>query len=109
MRDHTTPPDAPASSSIDSLKALIHEAELALGSVKEGHGADLDDIRSRLSEAVDQGKAFAADFGKNIKRQAARADDAIRANPYPTIGVAVGLGVVVGILISGRFRSHSAS
>ena len=109
MRDHTTPPETPAASNIEALKALIHEAELALNTVKEGHGANLDDIRTRLSEAIDQGRSMAADMGKTVRRQAAKADEAIRANPYPTIGVAAGVGLVVGLLISGRFRSHGPS
>ncbi len=109
MRDHTTPSEAPEHSGTDTLKALIHEAEAALTSVKEGHSANLEDLRARLREAVDEGKALAANLGKAVKRQAARADDAIRANPYPTIGVALGLGLVLGILVSGRLRSNSAS
>lgn len=108
MRDHTTSPAAPEHSGADALKALIHEAETALTSVKEGHSANLDDLRARLREAVDEGKAMAANLGRTVKRQAAQADDAIRANPYPSIGVALGLGLVLGILVSGRLRSNSA-
>jgi ElaB/YqjD/DUF883 family membrane-anchored ribosome-binding protein len=93
-----------ADNTIDELKALIREAEQALGSA--GNSDEIDDLRERLHEAIAHGESMISNLTDSLRQQAKRADGAIRANPYQTIGIAAGLGLVAGYLLSRRSRSN---
>jgi ElaB/YqjD/DUF883 family membrane-anchored ribosome-binding protein len=97
-----------AHSPTDELKALIREAQEALSDANEGKNHNLEDIRSRLRAVVDEGKTLVANLGDSVKRQAGRADDTIRAHPYQSIGIAAGVGVLVGLLVSRRCGSSGS-
>ena len=98
-----------ANATADELKSLIREAEEALSSVKDGTNLSIEDLRARLRSAVDDGKTLVDNMKHAIQRQAGRADDTIRANPYQSIGIAAGVGLVVGLLISRRCGSQNGS
>lgn len=94
-------PSSPsADSSVEDLKALLAEAEQALVSAGEhaGHGADA--LRSRLRSALEGGKAAALHAAEFAKKQACRADEGIRTHPYAAIGVAAGVGLLLGALLT---------
>ena len=109
MSHSTTAVKDPADSSTDELKALIHEAQEALRGEKDGKNTNLEDIRARLRAAVDEGKTLVTNMSDAVRRQAGKADDTIRANPYQSIGIAAGIGLLLGLLISRRGGSASGS
>jgi ElaB/YqjD/DUF883 family membrane-anchored ribosome-binding protein len=100
----TTAPTADANdtadTTMDELKALIREAEEALGS--EGSDDQIDELRERLRDAVSQGENLLTNLSNKVREQAKRADEAIRENPYQTIGIAAGIGLLAGYLLSRR-------
>jgi ElaB/YqjD/DUF883 family membrane-anchored ribosome-binding protein len=102
MNDATTSEvnEPTATSTIDELKALIREAEEALG--HSGDDDQIDELRDRLREAVSDGETMLHNLTANVKKQAQRADQAIRANPYQTAAIATGIGLLAGFLISRR-------
>jgi ElaB/YqjD/DUF883 family membrane-anchored ribosome-binding protein len=102
MSQSTTAAKDPANSSTEELKALIHEAQEALRDEKDGKHINMEDIRARLRTAVDDGKTLVANMSDAVRRHAGKADDTIRANPYQSIGIAAGIGLLVGLLISRR-------
>jgi ElaB/YqjD/DUF883 family membrane-anchored ribosome-binding protein len=103
MSDSTTEVNDPVSTTVDELKALIREAEEALGSSAEGD--EIEELRERLRDAVANGQNLIANLTDTVKRQARRADDAIRSNPYQTIGIATVVGLIAGYLLSRRSSS----
>jgi ElaB/YqjD/DUF883 family membrane-anchored ribosome-binding protein len=100
MSQSTTEIDDPVNTTVEELRALIREAEEALGGA--GDGGEIEELRERLREAVSDGQNLIHNLGDNLKRQARRADEAIRANPYQTIGIATGVGLLAGYLLSRR-------
>ena len=48
----------------------------------------VEGLKSKLSRCADQ-----------ARKQAARADDAVRSNPYAAIGIAAATGALVGYLV----------
>jgi ElaB/YqjD/DUF883 family membrane-anchored ribosome-binding protein len=88
---------------IQELKALIREAEEALGST--GNDDQIDELRERLRDAVAQGQSMISNLTETVRQQAKRADGAIRENPYQTIGIAAGIGLIAGYLLSRRSGS----
>jgi ElaB/YqjD/DUF883 family membrane-anchored ribosome-binding protein len=101
MSDATTETNGSATTTIDDLKALIREAEAALGSGANA-GDDIEELRERLRDAIADGQNLISNLRDNLARQARRADGAIRANPYQTAGIAAGVGLLVGLLLSRR-------
>ncbi|HEY5227349.1 MAG TPA: hypothetical protein VIJ19_02355 [Opitutaceae bacterium] len=89
-----------AETTMDELKALIREAEEALGA--DGTDDQIDELRERLRDAVSQGENLLSNLTNKVREQARRADGAIRENPYQTIGIAAGLGLLAGYLLSRR-------
>lgn len=89
-----------ADSTLDDLKGLLAEAEKALSSSGEEASEEITALRGRLRDALAEGKATARQAVDYAKEQAAHADEAIRTHPYIAIGIAAGVGLLVGALIS---------
>jgi ElaB/YqjD/DUF883 family membrane-anchored ribosome-binding protein len=84
----------------DDLKALLHEAEQALSSTAGAAGDKFDELRNRLRSALDSGRYSFDRLRAEATRRAQQADDLVRQNPYYAIGIAAGIGAVIGILVS---------
>ena len=102
MPDSTSASSEKADHTVDELKSLLREAEAALSNLGEQAGDEVSDLRDRLRSAFDNSKytiSQAADFARE---QAARADKLVRANPYSTLGIATGVGLLIGYLLGRR-------
>jgi ElaB/YqjD/DUF883 family membrane-anchored ribosome-binding protein len=58
--------------------------------------------RNRLSSVIESAQNTYATVQKKTVETAQATDKAIRANPYTAIGIAFGVGALVGFLISSR-------
>ncbi len=90
----------------DDLKALLHEAEQALSNTAGEAGDKFDDLRERLRDALETSKYSLERLRSEATRRAKQADQMVRDNPYYAIGIAAGVGAIVGILVS-RSLSNS--
>ncbi|HWF19488.1 MAG TPA: DUF883 domain-containing protein [Verrucomicrobiae bacterium] len=54
-----------------------------------------EDIQNRLSTLLEAGREKAGYYARN-------ADQKIRDNPYQAVGIAFGLGLIVGLLLTRR-------
>jgi ElaB/YqjD/DUF883 family membrane-anchored ribosome-binding protein len=86
----------------DDLKALLHEAEQALSHTAGEAGDKFDELRSRLRTALDNGRYSLEHLREEATRRARQADQLVRENPYYAVGIAAGIGAVIGILVSRR-------
>jgi ElaB/YqjD/DUF883 family membrane-anchored ribosome-binding protein len=75
------------------LRVLLHDAEKALSNTAGAAGEKFDELRERMRSAVDAGRAEAA-------RRAKQADELVHEHPYYAVGIAAGIGALIGILIS---------
>ena len=82
------------------LKALLHEAEQALSNTADSAGEKFDELRGRLREALDSGKYSLENIKAEALRRGKQADQLVRDNPYYAIGIAAGVGALIGILVS---------
>lgn len=79
----------------DSTATITHKA-LA----KAGSDDEIETLRKRLARAISHGQTMIANFTGSVRRQAGRADKAIRAKPYHAIGIATGAALIAGFIIS---------
>jgi ElaB protein len=89
-----------ASTTVEDLKALLREAEHALGSNGGSATDEIQALRERLRDVLADGQSSLKNLTDTVRRKAARANEVVRAKPYQTIGAAAVVGILVGVLIS---------
>jgi ElaB/YqjD/DUF883 family membrane-anchored ribosome-binding protein len=88
---------------LDDLHALVADAEKMMGeSISERTGDAVSALRERFDSAQERLGEFYNGARKKIVAGAKYTDETIRTNPYQSIAIAAGVGLVVGILIGRR-------
>lgn len=90
----------------EDLRALLHEAEQALSETAGEAGEKFDELRDRLRTALDTGKYSLDRLRAEASRRAKQADQLVRDNPYYAIGIAAGVGAIIGILTARSCNSR---
>jgi len=90
---------------LDELHALVSDAEKMIGETAgEATGDALGALRSRYEDMQEQLTEFYASAKKKIVAGAKYTDETIRENPYQSMAVAAGLGLLVGVLLGRRSK-----
>ncbi len=84
------------------LKVLSRDAEAILHATAGQAGDKLGDLRDRLSGAVESAKDTCRRIEEKAIAGARAADETIREHPYESIGIAFGVGLLIGVLVSRR-------
>ncbi len=88
------------------LKNLVADAEELLKATASQAGDKIGVARQKIEQSLIEGKKALADAEKTIveksKEAADIADDYVRENPWSAIGIAAGVGLVLGLLIRGK-------
>lgn len=91
---------------IDDLQTVIGDAESLLRETAEQGGEKIREVRMRAEESVRAAKERLAGIEQDaIERAQAIAGDTndfVRANPWQAVGIAAGVGLVLGILLMSR-------
>ena len=91
---------------LGDLKILARDAEDLLKATAGDLGEKVKEARARLTDALAAAKATCADLQTQTivagKKAAQQVDTAVRDNPYQSIGIAFGLGVLIGVLVARR-------
>jgi ElaB/YqjD/DUF883 family membrane-anchored ribosome-binding protein len=90
----------------NDLKNLVADAEELLKATASQAGDKIGVARQKIEQSLIEGKKALADAEKTIveksKEAAEIADDYVRENPWSAIGIAAGVGLVLGLLIRGK-------
>jgi ElaB/YqjD/DUF883 family membrane-anchored ribosome-binding protein len=78
---------------MSDLKAVIADAEELLRATADQAGPKVQEVRERAEESLRAAREHLAGAGAEI-------DSKVRANPWAAVGVAVGIGLIAGILLS---------
>jgi len=88
------------------LKALAHDSEELLKATAGDVSEKAKEARSRLTVALERSKSTMAELQNQAiagaKAAAQKADTVIREHPYESLGVAFGVGLVIGVLVGRR-------
>ena len=87
---------------ITDVKVLSRDAEAILHATAGSAGEKMGEIRNRLSTALDSAKATCHRLEEKAVAGAKAADKTIREHPYESIGVAFGVGLLIGVLVGRR-------
>ncbi len=87
----------------NDLKALIKDAEELLKATASQAGEQVSALRKRIEDSLKEGKETLADAEDIIldttKDAAEAAARYVQKNPWSAIGIAAGVGLVLGMLI----------
>jgi len=88
------------------LRNLVADAEELLKATASQAGDKIGVARQKIEQSLIEGKKALADVEKNLvaksKECAEIADDYVRENPWSAVGIAGGIGLVLGLLIRGK-------
>ena len=85
---------------VTDLKRIVTDSELLLHDSKDVAGEKAREMRERLSEAMESAKRACHRLEEKAVEGAKAADRTIRDHPYQSIGVAFGLGLLIGVLVT---------
>jgi ElaB/YqjD/DUF883 family membrane-anchored ribosome-binding protein len=95
-----------AGKTIDDLQAVVRDVEALLHATAAQGGEKLEAVRKRAAESLQKARerlsVLEEDAVREMKIAAARTDDYVHENPWQAVGVAVGVGFLLGLLIGRR-------
>lgn len=91
---------------MSDLRVVIADAEELLRMTADEAGEGAADIRSRIQARMNQAKADLVHLQEaavaKAKAAGHAADEFVHDNPWKSIGIAAGIGLVVGLLVGRR-------
>jgi ElaB/YqjD/DUF883 family membrane-anchored ribosome-binding protein len=85
---------------MQDLKVLVKDGEALLKAGASELGEKGHEMRARLQSAVESARAMCHRLEEKAAASARTADKAIREHPYQAIGLAFGVGLLIGVLAS---------
>ena len=82
------------------LKAVVRDAEELLKATAGQVGEKVAELRSRLAAALESAKATCHRLEEKTVVAAKATDRTIREHPYESIGIAFGVGLLLGVLVA---------
>jgi ElaB/YqjD/DUF883 family membrane-anchored ribosome-binding protein len=82
------------------LKAVVRDAEELLKATASQAGEKVSEVRARLATALESAKATCHRLEEKTVAAAKATDQTIREHPYESIGIAFGVGLLVGVLVA---------
>jgi ElaB/YqjD/DUF883 family membrane-anchored ribosome-binding protein len=83
---------------LHDLGAAVSEGEDALGEAAGIGGEKGRAMREKLQRAVERAKSLYSDLQDKTVAAAKAADQSVREHPYQAIGIAFGVGLLIGVL-----------
>ena len=90
---------------LSELQSLVAEAETMIGDSLSEHSAEaIDSLRTRFVAAQERFADAYTGARKKVIAGAKYTDETIRANPYQSLAIAAGIGLLVGVLLGRRSK-----
>lgn len=91
---------------LGDLQSVVRDAEALLQATATLTGEKVESVRAKAQASLHQAKARLAgaqgEALQQVREAAASADEYVHKNPWQAVGVAAGVGFVLGLLISRR-------
>jgi len=84
------------------LKVVTRDAEDLLKATAGQAGEKVTEVRNRLAKALESAKASCEHLQDKTVEAAKATDQVIRQHPYESIGIAFGVGLLIGVLVTRR-------
>ena len=85
---------------------LAEDARALMTATADVAGEKVSEARQRLAAALESGKQILGRVKEKAVEGAKAADEAVQEHPYQAIGIAFGVGALLGYLIARRCCRH---
>jgi ElaB/YqjD/DUF883 family membrane-anchored ribosome-binding protein len=82
------------------LKRIVRDSEDLLHTTKDVVSDKAEEVRERLADALDAAKRTCRSLEEKALESAKATDQTIRDHPYQSIGIALGVGLLIGVLVT---------
>ena len=86
----------------NDLGTLAEDARALMTATADVAGEKVADARKRVADALESAKEIAGRVRDQAVDYAKAADEAVHEHPYKAIGIALGVGALLGCLVSRR-------
>lgn len=86
----------------NDVGTLAEDARALMAATADVAGEKVAEARKRLNTALESGKELYGRAREKAVEGAKAADEAVHEHPYQAIGIAMGLGAVLGYLLARR-------
>ena len=100
MKGHARTHETSTERLVSDLKRVVHDSQDLLHSSAEVAGDRARLMRERLANALESARETCGKLEAKLGVSAKAADKVIRDNPYQSIGIAFGVGLLIGVLVS---------
>ena len=102
----TAPNEVTTDQLLADLKTVMNDAEALLRATSTQTGEKIQEVRARAEESLRQAKARLSSIEDEALRRAREVADAtdeyVRGNPWQSVGIAAGVGLLLGLLLARR-------
>jgi len=92
----------------NDVDTLAEDARALMAATADVAGEKVMEARKRLTAALDRGKVIYGRVRDQAVEGARAADEAVHEHPYQAIALGIGLGALIGFLITRRCSSNGA-
>jgi ElaB/YqjD/DUF883 family membrane-anchored ribosome-binding protein len=85
--------ETPADRFMNELRSVIADAEDLLRATADQTGPKVQEVRARAEESLRAAKEHLQGAGKQL-------DSQVRENPWAAVGIAAGIGLLIGVLMA---------
>jgi ElaB/YqjD/DUF883 family membrane-anchored ribosome-binding protein len=85
--------ETPADRFMNELRNVIADAEDLLRATADQTGPKVQEVRARAEESLRAAKEHLHGAGKQL-------DSQVRENPWAAVGIAAGIGLLIGVLMA---------
>jgi|SRR3954470_12795329 ElaB/YqjD/DUF883 family membrane-anchored ribosome-binding protein len=89
----------------DDLARLAEDARALMAVTADAAGEKVVEARKRLAATLDRGKEVYGRVRDKAVESARTADATVRDHPYEAIAISLGVGAVIGLLVSCSMRA----
>ena len=86
----------------NDLRQLAEDARALMAATADVAGEKVGEARKRLAAALERGKELYGQVREKAVEGAKAADEAVHEHPYQAIAIGVGVGAILGYLLSRR-------
>ncbi len=91
---------------VDDFKVIVSDADDLLQATAKVSGEGFNLARAKFAEKLKTAKASLADAEQLVvdkaKQAATATDDYVKGNPWTAVGIAAGVGILIGFLLGKR-------
>ena len=86
----------------NDMGQLAEDARALMAATADVAGEKVGEARKRLAAALERGREIAGNVRDKAVAGAKATDEAVREHPYQAMGIALGVGALIGFLVARR-------